>query len=74
MSDGKWRTISCICDAGTEHRLTLGGYIEVPCEWCENGTIFLRPSGHAFSYPGGKALGSYPGAYGTATPYTSPEE
>lgn len=71
--DNKWRTISCGCDGGIEWRLTLGGYYDYTCSGCKgSGTIYLRPSGHAFSYPGGPAVGSYTSvAYETAEPVES---
>jgi hypothetical protein len=67
--DNKWRKVYCHCDAGTEHRLTLGGYYEYTCESCKgSGNIWIRPSDHCFSYPGGPALGCWPGKYQEAEP------
>ena len=41
------------------------------CDDCGgSGSIFIRPSGHTFQYPGGPASGSCPaGLYDLAKPY-----
>jgi hypothetical protein len=55
--DDKWRTITCgICRSYgiTWNPEAWDGTEE--CD-CNNGTVWLRPKGHAFSYPGGPAIG-----------------
>jgi hypothetical protein len=54
MIDSKWRRLRCGC---------IGGMIpgvEPPGQECNcyDGWLYVRPSGHAFAYPGGPALGS----------------
>ena len=61
MADDKWRTKICnVCYGGVEFYSTLDGIEERTC-WCCGGygQFFLRPSGHAFAYPGGPALGRW---------------
>lgn len=36
------------------------------CPHCSGGNIWVRPSDHIFLYPGGPAMGSWPGAYAKA--------
>jgi hypothetical protein len=59
--DDKWRTAACSSCGGF-------GLVNAPTAWygfyeckdCgESGTVWLRPKGHAFQYPGGPALGWY---------------
>ena len=58
--DTKWRTVRCESCRGygmvSDFRSgDFEGAME--CPDCSGGVVFLRPSGHAFAYPGGPALG-----------------
>jgi len=66
MPDDKWRTVSCGCCAGLEW---VGDYPR-ECRRCGGGgTLFIRPKGHLFQYPGGPAAGiGMPEEYAQATP------
>ena len=58
--DNKWRTIQCPGCNGFGVIAVYSAYdFEGPgeCPECVNGTLWLRPSGHAFLYPGGPAAG-----------------
>jgi hypothetical protein len=74
--DNKWRTRRCdtcrgfgvVSDYGY---FGLDFYGAKDCPTCGgSGAIWLRPSGHAFRWPGGPALGMYFG-YENATPVLS---
>jgi len=59
--DSKWRYIYCgICQAGEYWVDSLYGPYSITCPYCHGWhKIYLRPSGHAFAYPGGPAIGRY---------------
>ena len=49
--DNKWSEFQCgSCRRG----LTSWGR---ECPYCNQGWVYIRPSGHLFAYPGGPALG-----------------
>ncbi len=70
--DDKWRHMNCGCCAGLE----WGGEEPRECGRCDgSGMLFIRPTGHLFTYPGGSALGlASPEEYAKATPLTREEE
>jgi len=54
--DNLWRTMKCHCCNG----IKWGGDSPEECDDCKGGGgIYIRPSGHAFLYPGGPALGMW---------------
>lgn len=58
--DDKWRTIPCQKCGGLGVVSVYSAFdFEGPgeCPDCINGSLWLRPSGHAFLYPGGPAAG-----------------
>lgn len=67
--DDKWRTVSCPSCGGygmTWNPMAWDGIQE--CD-CNTGTLWIRPKGHTFEYPGGKATGMYSKeAYEKGTP------
>ncbi len=55
--DDKWRTISCGACGGygrTWNPMAWDGVVE--CD-CNEGIVWIRPGGHTFEYPGGRATG-----------------
>lgn len=70
----KWRVTKCgTCRGYGVVSRYVGGDFDGPgeCPECEGGgTIYLRPTGHAFLYPGGPARGIYsPAEYDAAVPF-----
>ena len=54
--DKKWRVAACGCCNGLE----WGGDSPRECTSCGGtGSVWIRPSGHVFLYPGGPALGRW---------------
>lgn len=74
--DDKWRTIRC-SNCGGQGMVCIYSYEDFDgaedCLQCNgSGQIFIRPSGHLFLYPGGKAIGrDTKEAYLTADQYRS---
>ena len=67
--DDKWRTIGCsFCTTGMVWNWTYDEPDE--CRNCNgSGTVWIRPTGHCFEYPGGHALGLWSKEkYGRGTP------
>jgi hypothetical protein len=57
--DDKWRTLTCpICRGYGLVSEPMAWYGFNECDNCEeSGTVWLRPKGHSFQYPGGPATG-----------------
>jgi hypothetical protein len=68
--DDKWRKFSCTICRGyglLDSPMAWFGFTE--CGNCNEGTVWIRPKGHAFQYPGGPACGMWgPEYYDKATP------
>lgn len=61
--DDKWRTMTCPICRGygmTGNPEAWYGYDDCDCNY---GTIWLRPKGYAFQYPGGPACGMWTEEY-----------
>ena len=81
--DAQWRTVACPgCGGGGVVAVYSYDDFEGPGECVDcggSGQLWIRPSGHLFEYPGGRAKGSWPGQYEHAQSYTveasgSPQE
>ena len=58
--DGKWRTFTCrICRGYGMIGNPEAWYGYDDCDNCNYGTVWIRPKGHAFQYPGGPACGMW---------------
>lgn len=59
--DDKWRILSCpICRGYGIVSAPMAWFGFTECDNCgESGTIWLRPKGHSFAYPGGPATGMW---------------
>ena len=69
--DDKWRTLTCpMCRGYGLLSAPMAWYGFTECDYCgESGTIWLRPKGHSFEYPGGPATGMWePEYYERGTP------
>jgi len=72
--DDKWRVFTCPTCRG--YGMTWVGDASwdgtAECD-CTDGRIFIRPKGHSFEWPGGKATGMWTEEYyDKATPYPDP--
>ncbi len=67
--DDKWRTISCGVCRGYGMKWNPEAWDGIDYCDCTEGIIWIRPGGHTFEYPGGKATGIHSKeAYEKGTP------
>lgn len=68
-----WRVIDCYRCDGKRVIATWDVPDECPV-CCGNGVIWVRPTDHVFKWPGGPALGKWPGAYQMAMSFGQYDE